>query len=83
MDTKSTRVTPTGDCWCGCGEPAARGSFFYPGHDAIAKTGVIAAVYGGDEHVPMTVRLMIAHGFGPGGKNAHEAYEAYKARKGR
>ena len=58
----SDRILPTGDCWCGCGEDAARGSFFLPGHDKKAESAVILVEYGG---VP---EFLKGHGYGPGGK---------------
>lgn len=58
----SNRILPTGQCWCGCGEDAARGSFFLPGHDKKAESAVILVEYGG---VP---EFLQQHGYGPGGK---------------
>ena len=58
----SNRILPTGQCWCGCGEDAARGSFFLPGHDKKAESAVILVEYGG---VP---EFLQRHGYGPGGK---------------
>ena len=26
-------ILPTGDCFCGCGDPASRGAYFIAGHD--------------------------------------------------
>ena len=30
------QATPTGNCWCGCGESTKAGRFFLPGHDSKA-----------------------------------------------
>lgn len=60
------RLIPTGTCWCGCGSETGLGSFFLPGHDKIAESGVIVAEY---KDVP---RFLMEHGYGPGGKRACE-----------
>ena len=58
-------VTPSGICWCGCGASCGRDSFFKAGHDRIAEAALVKAEYG-------SVALFLnAHGYGPGGKNAH------------
>lgn len=59
--TNLPRLIPTGNCWCGCGEPVGLGSFFARGHDKVAEAALLAAEYGG--HVP---QLLHKHGFGPG-----------------
>jgi hypothetical protein len=56
-----SRLIPTGNCWCGCGESAAIGSFFSRGHDKVAEAALLAAQYGGS--VP---QLLHKHGYGPG-----------------
>jgi len=61
------RVLPTGECWDGCGEQTARGSFFRPGHDRRAETAVIRAEYGG------VAEFLVEMGYGPGGKNPLKA----------
>ena len=71
-----TKLIPTGDCWCGCGEPAARGSFFVSGHDKRAEAAVVKVEYGS---VP---DLLDKHGYGPGGKNAAEELRKYQQRGG-
>ena len=71
-----TKLIPTGECWCGCGEPAARGAFFVSGHDKRAEAAVIKVEYGS---VP---DLLDKHGYGPGGKNAAEALRKYQQRGG-
>jgi hypothetical protein len=67
------RLIPTGDCWCGCGDEATRGSFFRPGHDKIAESAVINTKYGG------VAEFLAEHGFGPGGKNPRHELEAWRA----
>ena len=62
----TTRLIPTGVCWCGCGGQAARGSFFLSGHDKIAESKVIRDEYGG---VP---EFLDKHGYAPGGKHWSE-----------
>jgi hypothetical protein len=59
-----TSLQPTGTCWCGCGKATSRGAFFSPGHDKTAESAVVKCEYG---TVP---DLLVAHGYGPGGKNA-------------
>jgi hypothetical protein len=70
--TMSPRLIPTGDCWCGCGKEVGLGSFFAPGHDKIAESGVILSEYGS---VP---NFLLAHKFGPGGRSACDALDAAK-----
>ena len=71
------RLIPTGECWCGCGEETGIGSFFLPGHDKVAESAVISVEYGG---VP---ELLVAHGYGPGGKNVRRAREEWDAQGNR
>jgi hypothetical protein len=71
-----TNLIPTGTCWCGCGESASRGAFFVAGHDKIAESAVVKVEYGS---VP---DLLDQHGYGPGGKNAHDALRKYQQRGG-
>lgn len=67
------RLMPTGDCWCGCGEPTEKlGSFFKQGHDRAAEAAVILAEYGS------TAQFLDKLGYGPGGRNPRK--EAEKAR---
>jgi hypothetical protein len=56
-DRVAKRLIPTGECWCGCGEEARRGSFFLPGHDKVAESAVVAIEYGG------VAQLLDRHGF--------------------
>lgn len=59
------RLVPTGECWCGCDEPTKEpGNFFLPGHDKLAESAVINVEYGS------VAQFLVAHGFGPGGRNA-------------
>lgn len=67
-----TKLVPTGECWCGCGESVGRGAFFSPGHDKIAEAAVVKVVYGS---VP---DLLVAHDFGPSARNASEELRKYQ-----
>ncbi len=66
------RILPTGECWCGCGEAAARGAFFRSGHDKKAESAVILVEYGG---VPEFLKM---HGYGPGEKNPVATLEQWR-----
>lgn len=66
------RPIPTGECWCGCGNEAAVGAFFVSGHDKRAESAIVKVEYG---NVP---KLLLAHGYGPDGKNAAEALRRYQ-----
>jgi hypothetical protein len=68
-----TDLIPTGACWCGCGEPAARGAFFVAGHDKRAEAAIVKVEYGS---VP---DLLVKHGYGPGGKKAADELRKYQA----
>jgi hypothetical protein len=70
------RLIPTGECWCGCGEETGLGAFFVSGHDKRAEAAVVKIVYG---NVP---NLLVAHGFGPGEKNAAEELAEYQKKGG-
>jgi hypothetical protein len=67
---------PTGECWCGCGEEAAKGAYFLPGHDRRAEAAIVKVEYGS---VP---QFLDEHGYGPGGKNAAEALAKYQREGG-
>ena len=67
-----TSLQPDGTCWCGCGGDAARGSFFQAGHDKRAEAAVVKTRYG---TIP---DFLVAHGFGPGGKNPSLELERYQ-----
>jgi hypothetical protein len=71
------KLIPTGECWCGCGAETGLGSFFVSGHDKRAEAAIVKTVYG---DVP---KLLVAHGFGPGGKNAAEELERYRKEGGK
>jgi hypothetical protein len=60
-ESELPRLIPTGNCWCGCGDVAAIGSFFARGHDKVAEAALLATQYGGS--VP---QLLHKHGYGPG-----------------
>ena len=75
----STRLSPTGVCWCGCGRDSGSRSFFLPGHDRIAESAVVMVRYGG---VP---EFLVQHGFGPGPDqiNPRASLEEWRNRGGR
>lgn len=68
---KGERRIPDGKCWCGCGEDAKIGKFFKSGHDRVAETAVVKVEYGN------VVEFLVAHGYGPGGKNPIEELAKY------
>jgi hypothetical protein len=70
------RLIPTGLCWCGCGAEISLGSFFAPGHDKAAEAAVILMHYGG------VAEFLVAHGFGPEGRNPRRELERWRARAG-
>jgi hypothetical protein len=72
----SKEPLPTGECWCGCGEAVSRGAFFVSGHDKRAESAIVKVVYG---NVP---KLLLEHGFGPGGRNAAQELTDFKQRGG-
>lgn len=61
---KKERLVPTGQCWCGCGEEAAIGSFFRAGHDKKAEAALVRIKYGS------IAEFLHEEGYGPGGRNA-------------
>ena len=67
------RLLPTGECWCGCGGEARRGSFFLPGHDKTAASAVISVEYG---EVP---EFLVSHGYGPEGKSPKREVDRWRA----
>lgn len=73
MTSRRSRVFPTGECWCGCGEGIDNLAFFKAGHDKRAEAAVISVEYG------TVVQFLQAHGFGPGGRSACRELEAYRA----
>jgi hypothetical protein len=78
LTDKQGRLLPTGECWCGCEQPTKEpGNFFLPGHDKVAESAVILLEYGS---VP---KFLVAHGFGPGGRNPRAEYEQWKTDGGR
>lgn len=72
--TKATSVPiyPNGECFCGCGEVLPVGSYFSPGHDKRAESMIVKMEYGS------IVGLLVAKGFGPGGKNVTETYQEWQ-----
>lgn len=69
---KVERVIPDGHCWCGCGAETKIGSFFLAGHDRIAESAVVKMEYGG------VAQFIVAHGYGPDGKNPTKELVAFK-----
>jgi hypothetical protein len=67
MATVQTRLMPTGECWCGCGQDTPVGSFFAPGHDKRAEGRVITQEFG------EVARFLAAFGYAPGGKHWRKA----------
>lgn len=66
-------MEPTGTCWCGCGKETAPNSYFLQGHDKAAVAAVVELEYGS------AMGFLLAHGFGPGGKNLHSLLERKRA----
>ena len=50
-------VTPTGKCWCGCGEATEPEAFFLPGHDRKAEAALVKDEYGS------LAEMLDAHGW--------------------
>lgn len=74
--SQTTRLFPTGECWCGCGNATASvGAFFIHGHDRRAEAAVILKEYGS---IPLFMR---EHGYGPGGKNALATWKILNGRR--
>lgn len=67
--TRKTRLVPTGDCFCGCGDEAAIGSWFVQGHDITAGAALRAV-----EGMSLPQRLVEA-GFGPERSVVEEAVQ--------
>ncbi len=66
-------VTPTGVCWCGCGEPVPQGSFFAKGHDKAAEAMLTKLLYGPRHPV---AAYLADHGYGGHGQNLKAVYAA-------
>ena len=58
--------SPTGFCWCGCGENTSPEKFFVPGHDRRAESRLIRLKWGG---IP---RFLEKHGYSPNGPHWKE-----------
>ena len=67
-----SRLMPTGECWCGCGESTNVGSFFLSGHDKVAESMLMQIKYGG---VP---EFLAAEGYAPGGRKLRDDHETWK-----
>jgi hypothetical protein len=76
QEAGATKILPTGECWCGCGEETSIGAFFVSGHDKRAEAAVVKVEY---ENVP---KFLVQHGYGPGGKNPARALDEFKRRGG-
>ena len=76
MVKRTTRVLPTGECWCGCGTEVPRGAFFVTGHDRKADSMLIRMEYGG------VAEFLAAKGFAPDEKNLKKTYEEWQKRNG-
>ena len=74
---RSERILPTGDCWCGCGSETTPGNFFVPGHDKVAESAVINLKYGS------VAEFMVAHDFGPSGRNPRSEMDDWRRNGGR
>ncbi len=67
MSGTATPITPTDECFCGCGRETPPGAFFRTGHDKKASADLDALHHDG------SVAQRLAHfGFGPGLRNLHE-----------
>lgn len=63
-------------CLCGCGGETDR--TWVHGHDSRALWNLIEMTHG----FRTTEQFLAHHGYGPGGRNLHQAYQAYlKARQ--
>jgi len=69
----TTDISPTGTCWCGCGEATKPGSFFVVTHDRVAESAVIRMKYGN------IAKFLQHHGFGPDGENLRQSFDDWKA----
>jgi hypothetical protein len=75
-DIEMVRVVPTGKCFCGCGEPTEATSYFVSGHDRRAEAKVVKEVYGS------LVEFVVAHGYGPEGRDPAAAIRDDTDRRG-
>jgi hypothetical protein len=57
MSEGKERLTPVGECWCGCHAEIQDQSFFKQGHDMRVKW-LIQMIYGGD------AEFLSAYGYG-------------------
>ena len=73
---RAGRLLPTGDCWCGCGQETTAGNFFASGHDKVAESAVIRLTYG------TVAEFIVAHGYGPFGRNPRLAVEERRQQRG-
>jgi hypothetical protein len=66
-----TSPSPSGECWCGCGEPTSRKAFFTSSHDRKAESMLIRMHFG------TIAGLLAAHAYGPGRRNLREEFERW------
>ncbi len=74
---KQGRLLPTGECWCGCGDAAATGKFWIPGHDTYAHSALIKMKYGD------VAEFLVHNSYGPGDRNLRREFEAWKKKHGK
>ena len=55
-------ATPTGSCWCGCGETTSKGSLWRPGHDGDAHSYLVQ-LYATDRGNDGMANLILSLGF--------------------
>jgi hypothetical protein len=65
---------PNGVCWCGCGKPTGKGSYFVSGHDRKAESAVMQLRYGS------VAEFLAHHGFGPGRMNLQDELASHKSK---
>ncbi len=63
-------IQPTGECFCGCGRQVEAGAFFAQGHDKKATMYLDGIFHGGS-----IAARVVAHGYGPGGRNLRDHTE--------
>jgi hypothetical protein len=66
-------MSPTGTCWCGCGEEIPPGSYFARGHDKAAEAMLKKLLYGPTHTI---AAFLAAHGYGGHGENLKKATQA-------
>jgi hypothetical protein len=74
---KERNMTPTGKCWCGCGEAVPEESYFARGHDKAAEAMLTKLLYGPRHSV---AAFLADNGYGGHGLNLKAAYAATEER---